>query len=134
MSLNFSDVASQSCIHKVLLHAVKFCDMGPVTSHPKEGVLRIFIAIKNLSPWLGLGPCPLGTVAGTLTTTQPRPLPVSYYFLSHGSNICSSIFQIATSARRSTCYVSDKQWLCMQLAQHCLPQLGQVAGGNSNLR
>jgi hypothetical protein len=25
-------------------------------SHPKEGVMRIFIAIKNLSPWPGLNP------------------------------------------------------------------------------
>jgi hypothetical protein len=29
--------------------------MGPsrFTSHPKEGVLRIFIALKNTSPWPG---------------------------------------------------------------------------------
>jgi hypothetical protein len=37
------------------------------TSHLKEGVLRIFIAFKNLSPRLGLAP-----VANTLTTTPLR--------------------------------------------------------------
>jgi hypothetical protein len=46
MSLNFSDVASQSCIHKVLLYAIKFCDMWPVTSHPKEGVLGFLLPLK----------------------------------------------------------------------------------------
>jgi hypothetical protein len=32
--------------------------MGPsrFTSHPKEGVLRIFIALKNPSPWPGFEP------------------------------------------------------------------------------
>jgi hypothetical protein len=29
------------------------------TSHPKEGVLRIFIALKNPLPWLGSNPQPL---------------------------------------------------------------------------
>jgi hypothetical protein len=28
------------------------------TSHPKEGVLQIVIALKNPSPWLGLNPQP----------------------------------------------------------------------------
>jgi hypothetical protein len=40
----------------------------------EEGVLRIFIALKNPSPWLGLNPQPLGPVASTLTTTPPRRL------------------------------------------------------------
>jgi hypothetical protein len=44
------------------------------TSHPKEGVLRIFIALKNLSPRPGLNPRPLGPVATTLTITPPRRL------------------------------------------------------------
>jgi hypothetical protein len=44
------------------------------TSHPKEGVLRIFIALKNPSPGPGLNQLPLGTVASTLTTTSPRRL------------------------------------------------------------
>jgi hypothetical protein len=42
------------------------------TSHPKEGVLRIFIALQNPSPRLGLNPQPLGPVASTLTTTPLR--------------------------------------------------------------
>jgi hypothetical protein len=44
------------------------------TSHPKEGVLRIFIVLKNPSPRLGFIPWPLGPVASTLTTTPPRRL------------------------------------------------------------
>jgi hypothetical protein len=42
------------------------------TSHTKEGVLRIFIALENPSPRPGLDPRPLGPVASTLTTTPPR--------------------------------------------------------------
>jgi hypothetical protein len=42
------------------------------TSHPKEGVLWIIIALKNPSPWPGFNPQPLGLVASTLTTTPPR--------------------------------------------------------------
>jgi hypothetical protein len=36
------------------------------TSHPKEGVLRLFVALKNSSPWPGSKPQPLGTVESTL--------------------------------------------------------------------
>jgi hypothetical protein len=42
------------------------------TSHPNEGVLRIFIALKNPSPRPGFNPQPLGPVASTITTTPPR--------------------------------------------------------------
>jgi hypothetical protein len=42
------------------------------TSHPKEGVLHIFIALKNPSPWPGSNLWPLGPVASTLTITPPR--------------------------------------------------------------
>jgi hypothetical protein len=42
------------------------------TSHLKEDVLRIFIALKNLSPWPGSNPQHLSPVASTLTTTPPR--------------------------------------------------------------
>jgi hypothetical protein len=38
------------------------------TSYLKEGVLRIFITLKNSLPRLGLNPRPLGPVASTLTT------------------------------------------------------------------
>jgi hypothetical protein len=48
------------------------------TSHPKEGVLRIFIALKNPSAWQGSNPRPLGPVASTLTTTPPRLLTRGY--------------------------------------------------------
>jgi hypothetical protein len=36
--------------------------MGPsrFTSHPKEGVLRIFIALKNPSSWPGFEPATFG--------------------------------------------------------------------------
>jgi hypothetical protein len=44
------------------------------TSHPKKGVLRIFIDLNNASPWPGSNPRPLGQVASTLTTTPPRRL------------------------------------------------------------
>jgi hypothetical protein len=40
----------------------------------KEGVPRIFIALKNPSPWPGSNPQSLGPVASTLTTTPPRQL------------------------------------------------------------
>jgi hypothetical protein len=42
------------------------------TSHPKEGVLRIFIALKNPSHRPGLNPRPLGPMVSALTTTPPR--------------------------------------------------------------
>jgi hypothetical protein len=44
------------------------------TSHPKEGVLRIFIVLKNPSPWPGSKPWPLGSLASILTTIRPRRL------------------------------------------------------------
>jgi hypothetical protein len=52
---------------KILRHGTSGC-----TSHLKEGVLRIFIALKNPSPWPGLNPRPLRPMASTLTTTPPR--------------------------------------------------------------
>jgi hypothetical protein len=54
-----------------LKHAVKSYDLR-LSSHPKEGVLRIFIALKNPWPRPGLDPRLLGPVASTLTTTPPR--------------------------------------------------------------
>jgi hypothetical protein len=50
-------------------------------SHPKEGVLPIFIALKNSSRWLGSNPLPLGPVASTLTTTPPRQLWLTQHSL-----------------------------------------------------
>jgi hypothetical protein len=43
-------------------------------SLPKEGLLRIFITLKNPSPQPGLNPRPLGPVASALITTSPRRL------------------------------------------------------------
>jgi hypothetical protein len=40
----------------------------------KEGALRIFIALKNPSPWPCSNPQRLGPVTSTLTTTPPRRL------------------------------------------------------------
>jgi hypothetical protein len=40
----------------------------------EEGVLRIFIALKNPSPWSGSNLQPFDPVASTLTTTPPRRL------------------------------------------------------------
>jgi hypothetical protein len=50
--------------------------MGPPALLPirEEGVLQIFIALKNPSPRPGLNPRPLGPVVSTLTTTPPRRL------------------------------------------------------------
>jgi hypothetical protein len=51
MSLNFADVTSQSrYLREVLQHAVKSYDMGPsgFTSHPEEGVLRIFAPLNKI--------------------------------------------------------------------------------------
>jgi hypothetical protein len=42
------------------------------TSHPKEGVLRIFITLKIHRLGGGLNPRPLGSVESTLTATPPR--------------------------------------------------------------
>jgi hypothetical protein len=47
------------------------------TSHPKDGVLWIFIALKNPSPRPVLNPRPLDPVASTLTTTPPRRPPTA---------------------------------------------------------
>jgi hypothetical protein len=42
------------------------------TSHPKEGMMWIFIAPKNPSPLPVLNPRPLGPVANILKTVAPR--------------------------------------------------------------
>jgi hypothetical protein len=71
------------------LHAVKSYDMGPPTLFPirEEGMLLIFIALKNPSPLPGSNPQPLDPVASLLTTTPPRRLMFSYFrcsFISVG--------------------------------------------------
>jgi hypothetical protein len=42
-----------------------------VVPHPKEGDLRIFIAVKNHRPQSGLNPRALGPVVNAITT-RPR--------------------------------------------------------------
>jgi hypothetical protein len=49
-------------------------DLPALLPIQEEGVLRIFIALKNPSPWPVLNPQPLGPVASTLTTTPSRRL------------------------------------------------------------
>jgi hypothetical protein len=71
------------CLTKYLFHTSK----GSLTCHkflrdgadsftfpPKEGVLQIFIALKNPSPSAGFHPRTLDSMASTLTITPPRRL------------------------------------------------------------
>jgi hypothetical protein len=54
-----------------------------VTSNPKKGVLRIFIDLKNPSPWSGSNPRTLDPVVSTLTTTSLRRLKcVNYDYIN----------------------------------------------------
>jgi hypothetical protein len=63
------DIKRSFRCRKILRHGT-----SGFTSHPKKGVLRIFVALKNPSPWSCSNPQPLGPVASTLTTTPPRRL------------------------------------------------------------
>jgi hypothetical protein len=62
---------------KILWHGTGF------TSHPKEGVLRIFIALKNPSPLPGLNPRPSGPMASTLYHRRDCTDTVLGVFESH---------------------------------------------------
>jgi hypothetical protein len=42
------------------------------TFHPQEGVMQIYIALRNPSPWPGMNPRTLGLMASTLTIAPPR--------------------------------------------------------------
>jgi hypothetical protein len=57
---------------KILRHGA-----GGFTSPSKEFALRIFIALKNPSPWSGFNPRTLGPIAITLTITPLKRLPVT---------------------------------------------------------
>jgi hypothetical protein len=61
------DIRRRLTCHIILRH-----ETSAFTSHPKERVLRIFIALKTPPPWPGSNQRPLGPVASTLTTTPPR--------------------------------------------------------------
>jgi hypothetical protein len=73
------------------------------TSHPKEGVLRIFIALKNPSPWPHSNPRPLGPVASTLTTTPLRRLvkyELTYFTGRHVIKLLHYAFNVSNQFRR----------------------------------
>jgi hypothetical protein len=57
------------------------------TSHPKEGVLLTFIALKYSSLWPGSNLRPLGPVERTLTTTPPRPLINPFLYLTKHTTV-----------------------------------------------
>jgi hypothetical protein len=61
------DFKTSLTCRKILRHGT-----SGFTSHPKEGVLRNFIALKNPSTWPDSNPRPLGPVASILTTTPPK--------------------------------------------------------------
>jgi hypothetical protein len=48
----------------------KILQHGASSFHPKEGVLQIFISLKNPLPQPGSKPQHLGPMAGTLTITS----------------------------------------------------------------
>jgi hypothetical protein len=64
------DLKRSFTLRKILRHGT-----SGFTSLPNEGVLRIFIALKNPLPWPGSNQQPLGPVASTLTSTPPRRHP-----------------------------------------------------------
>jgi hypothetical protein len=77
MSLNFADVESH---------------VGSgFTSHPKEGVLRAFIAIKNPSPRPGLNPRPYSGKHTNHYTTEATAHIVSQYIRSSVSHLLADI-------------------------------------------
>jgi hypothetical protein len=63
----------QSCHLQTFHHKnLKYHIAKTFISHPKEGVLRIFITLKIPSPRPGFNPRSLGQDATTLTSTPPR--------------------------------------------------------------
>jgi hypothetical protein len=66
---------SLTCL-KILWHGA-----SSFTSYLKEGVLRIFIALKNPSSRLDLNPQSLGPMASTLTTIPSKQLTVAIVIL-----------------------------------------------------
>jgi hypothetical protein len=70
MNENFA--YSVSLIRQRIFYMPQNLTTWDFTSHPKEGVMRIFIALKIPLPPPGLNPRRLGPVANTLTTTPSR--------------------------------------------------------------
>ena len=62
-----------------LLHAVNLRHgTDGITSPPKEGVLRIFFALKNPMASVGFEPTYLGTKGQHATSRPPKLLPMLY--------------------------------------------------------
>jgi hypothetical protein len=80
-----------------MCHRILWYGISGFTSHLKEGVLRIFIALKNPSPWLGSNPQPLGSVASTLATT---PKKATYWTLT---KLQRSYYNIHQARRYTHC-------------------------------
>jgi hypothetical protein len=112
------------------------------TSHLKEGVLRIFIALKNPSPRLGLNPRPLGPVASTLTSTPLRRL-TSWYHVG-GYQCCrrtyhhclESILHVCNNFMTTQCHKPDDYKQDLHLRenlkshiQHCICCVLQILKG-----
>jgi hypothetical protein len=61
-----------------LFYMPQICDMGQAfTSPPKEGVLRIFFALKNPTASAGFEPANFGTKGQHATSRPPKPLHLS---------------------------------------------------------
>jgi hypothetical protein len=84
--------------------------MGPPALLPvrEEGVLRIFIALKNPSLWQGSKPQPLGPVASRLTATPSRRLVVYevclevYILIVHTKVYYDKIFELISTSLENT--------------------------------
>jgi hypothetical protein len=71
--LNFAYEAYLSyCNGSLTCRKVLRIEIDVFTFPPKEFLLRIFIALKNPSSWLGFSPRTLGALASTITTIPPR--------------------------------------------------------------
>jgi hypothetical protein len=66
------DFKSSFTYRKILRHGT-----SGFSSHSKECVLRICIALKNRLPWPGSNQQTLGPLASTLTTTSPSRRPIT---------------------------------------------------------
>ena len=75
----------------------QICDMGQTvfTPLPKEGVLRIFFALKNPTASAGFEPANLGTKGQHAASRPPKPLRYCYEFDTRLRNrvILKDIFQ-----------------------------------------
>ena len=76
MAANFDRKLVLPRIHfRVLLHAANMRHgTNGFTSLPREGVLRIFFALKNLTASAGFEPLNLGNKGQHATSRPPKPL------------------------------------------------------------